>query len=197
MKLAQCRNGHYYNQEITQFCPVCGNGSGAENTNNILVRNENALGNSSDDTATVYLDQNMETEEMTVPMFDGDLDDMPTMGMPIAEEVWSPVVGWIVCVEGKSRGRDYRIHPERNFIGRTGDMDISVYEDEKIALRYHCSIVYEPIKKEYMLVPGSETSTFYNGELLEEYVKLNENDKIKIGDSTFVFVPFCKGDVSW
>src|SRR5947209_1623897 len=37
----------------------------------------------------------------------------------------SPVVGWLVCIEGPNRGQDYRIHMEKNFIGRSSAMDIS------------------------------------------------------------------------
>ena len=102
-----------------------------------------------------------------------------------------------MCVDGNSRGRDYRIHPERNFVGRSGVMDISVFEDESIAMVNHCSIVYEPIEGEFMLVPGKETATYYNEKLLTEYVVLKEGDKFTIGNSTFVFVPYCKGDVRW
>ena len=41
-------------------------------------------------------------------------------------EVLKPVTGWLVCLEGPSRGRDYRIIPEKNFIGRAGDMEIRI-----------------------------------------------------------------------
>ena len=40
-------------------------------------------------------------------------------------EVLKPVTGWLVCLEGPSRGRDYRIIAEKNFMGsrRYGNSD--------------------------------------------------------------------------
>lgn len=198
MKLVQCPNGHFFNEEKTPVCPVCGAGRNAAGAVAPAAAPENRFG--------VFTTSEMKTEPMacdedderTVPLFDDDgRDDAPTVGLEIGGEEWSPVVGWLVCTEGKSRGRDYRIHPERNFIGRSGDMDISVYEDDTIAMREHCSIVYEPLSGSFMLVPGSEFSTFYNGSLLTGFTELSEGDRIKIGSSTFVFVPYCKGDVKW
>ena len=105
MKLAQCKNGHYYNQEITQCCPVCGNSSKDGNITNVFLKNDFSQRTKPvDDDATVYLGNEQENEEMTVPMFEDDLDDMPTVGMPIAEEIWSPVVGWIVCTGHRKGG---------------------------------------------------------------------------------------------
>src|SRR5690242_13732720 len=41
------------------------------------------------------------------------------LGMPAAELRGDPVVGWLVCVEGPDRGKDYRLHSEKNFVGRS------------------------------------------------------------------------------
>ena len=44
-----------------------------------------------------------------------------------------PVVGWLVCIEGATKGTDYRIHSQNNYIGRSARMDISIPEDSHIS----------------------------------------------------------------
>lgn len=200
MKLVQCPNGHYYNQEINTCCPVCGKNPGEVFSSELKIMQGPRESSVEDVTVSIDADS-AGSEDVTVSIFDandfsGD-DSSMTVMMVDDGKAWSPVVGWIVCVEGTSIGRDYRLHSQRNFIGRAGDMDVSVFEDEKIAMRSHCSIVHEPVKNEFMLVPGKDTATIYNGKQLEKYVKLAEGDRFKIGESTFAFVPFCKGDVIW
>ena len=46
-----------------------------------------------------------------------------------------PVCGWIVCVKGPRRGKDYRVMDGKNFVGRADDMDIQILGDNKIARR--------------------------------------------------------------
>ena len=59
-------------------------------------------------------------------------------------EVLKPVTGWLVCLEGPSRGRDYRIIAEKNFVGRSGDMEIRIIGDDTVCQRNHAIIVYDP-----------------------------------------------------
>ena len=44
-----------------------------------------------------------------------------------------PVVTWLVCIDGPSKGRDYRIHSQNNFIGRSRSMDICIEGDNTIS----------------------------------------------------------------
>ena len=53
-----------------------------------------------------------------------------------------PVCGWIVCVKGPRRGKDYRVMDGKNFVGRADDMDIQILGDNKIARRNHAVIVF-------------------------------------------------------
>lgn len=56
-------------------------------------------------------------------------------------EVIDPVTGWLVCIEGASKGRDYKIMTEKNFLGRSETMDIQILGDNHIAkkiMRYLC-----------------------------------------------------------
>ncbi len=49
------------------------------------------------------------------------------------------VVGWLVCVHGRNRGRDYRIRSENNTVGRSENMDICISGDDLISRERHTS----------------------------------------------------------
>jgi hypothetical protein len=36
----------------------------------------------------------------------------------------------MVCLEGPDRGRDFRLHAEKNFIGRSPGMDVCILSDD-------------------------------------------------------------------
>jgi hypothetical protein len=83
------------------------------------------------------------------PMGKGDMNRM------------DPVVGWLVCVAGPDKGRDYRIHAERNFIGRGADMDIAVAGDEQISRKNHAVISYNPKRHTFTIAPGDSHGLTY------------------------------------
>jgi hypothetical protein len=49
-----------------------------------------------------------------------------------------PVVGWLVCIKGTNKGRDYRLHSDLNKLGRAPNMDVCIEGDEAIARENHC-----------------------------------------------------------
>ena len=65
-----------------------------------------------------------------------------------------PVCGWIVCIDGPRQGKDYQIVQGKNFVGRADDMDIQILGDNEISRRNHAVIVFDPKKKETVLLPG-------------------------------------------
>ena len=122
--------------------------------------------------------------------------DEKTIGIYKKKHGWDPVTGWLVCVSGPERGRDYRLHTGRNFLGRAVNMDISVPGDGEISREYHCSVVFEPKSQTFLLAPGS-ANTYHNGQALTESVTLSASDVIGAGVSEFVFIPFCAGGRTW
>lgn len=163
MGLIRCMNGHLFSEKKNgNICPYC----------NVVVNKnasagEDPLGKYSD---TTYL---------------GDL------------EVLKPVTGWLTCLEGPSKGRDYRIVAEKNFVGRSGEMDIRILGDDTISPRNHVTIVYDPEKNRTMLLPGDSQGLAY---ILDDEDRwdavygpreLEAGDRLKIGQSIFLFVPLC------
>lgn len=110
----------------------------------------------------------------------------------------SPVCGWIVCISGPRQGRGYEIKSGKNFIGRADDMDIQILGDNKIARRNHGIIVFDPKKKETVLLPGDSNGIVYHGEnAVYSPTVLSAYDVVEMGDSRFVFIPFCGANFMW
>lgn len=109
-----------------------------------------------------------------------------------------PVCGWIVCVSGPKQGKNYKIVSEKNFIGRADDMNIQILGDNGISRRNHAVIVFDPKKKETVLLPGDSNGLVYlNENAVYVPTPLSPYDKVEMGNSVFVFVPFCGNNFMW
>lgn len=98
-----------------------------------------------------------------------------------------PVCGWIVCVKGPRRGKDYRVMDGKNFVGRADDMDIQILGDNKIARRNHAVIVFDAKKRENMILPGDSNGLVYlNGEAVYLPQPLSAYDVIEIDRKSVV-----------
>jgi hypothetical protein len=118
--------------------------------------------------------------------------------LPMNYEASKPVCGWIVCIKGPSRGHAYKIKAGKNFIGRSDDMDIQILGDDKIAHRRHAVIAYDPKKRNTMLLPGDSSELVYcQNEPVYAPVELDVNNNIELGESQFLFVPFCGNHFNW
>ena len=176
MAVIQCESGHYYDDEKYPACPHCGESIGEDSPTASFVEDEELV------------------HEKLLEMADGGEN---TVGIYQQRINLDPVVGWIVCLEGPERGRDYRIHAGRNFVGRSYRMDISIVDDKSVSREKHCSIIYDPKSGDYIIVPGDGTNTYLNDSSLAEPETLKEGDTIGIGDSKFVFIAFCTEGRTW
>ncbi len=121
-----------------------------------------------------------------------------TIGMFRKKLGIEPVVGWLICVEGADRGRDYRIISEKNFIGRSEKMDISIAGDETISRDGHAIISYNPKKNLFRIYPGESRGIVYlNDDEVIGATELNAYDVIEIGQSKLLFIPFCGEKFQW
>jgi len=108
------------------------------------------------------------------------------------------VCGWLVCVKGVNKGRDYKIRPGKNFIGSGNAMRICIKGDRRVAEKDHACILYDTKSRTSMLVPGSSHGIVYLQEqALYEPKVLEPGDSIEIGESLFTFIPFCEGSFDW
>ena len=183
MAVIKCNNGHFYDDAKFEVCPHCAK-----------ERNGNAL-DFADEKTVAKISRDKAMEDLT--QYIGTDGDEKTISIFTKRAGADPVVGWLVCEDGAEKGRDYRIHSGRNFVGRVDKMDVVVKDDPEITREDHCSVVYDPKTGSFMLAPGHGTITFLNGEHLGQPKEVCEGDVIEIGSSKFVFIPFCKGGRKW
>ncbi len=187
MQMKQCQNGHFYDQTVHADCPYCsekGSGSYQPQNNTVPVSAEPQIGK------TVPIGAN--NNESGTPDYDR------TVAIIKKEMGIDPVVGWLVCVDGKEKGRDYKIHSDNNFVGRGEKMDICVRGDDTISRENHAIISYDSKDKVYYLSPGEGRSIVrLNEKALFTTQTLNAYDKIELGNTKFIFIPLCNDNFSW
>lgn len=117
----------------------------------------------------------------------------------VAEKLgMEPVVGWLVCLDGPERGRDFRLKPEKNFIGRAPNMHICIAGDAQVSREKHATITFEPKKQVFWLIPGDASGLVYlNGDLVNTPTQLKDRDAIELGQSKLVLVPFVNESFRW
>ena len=110
-----------------------------------------------------------------------------------------PVAGWLVCVKGKNKGKDFRLLAKINKIRRELSNDVSVPGDKAISRENHASIAYDYKHNQFHILPGNGTasSAYVDGEPVYVPMKLQSHSRIELGNSTFLFVPLCGDQFCW
>lgn len=132
---------------------------------------------------------------VTVPVNEGDWTKTQPPEQP--EENAAPVAGWLVCVEGPCRGRDYRLVEGRNFIGRSKEMDVCIPEDAQLSRDSHCSVIYDPRSYRFVVLPGSSAASRLNGENIDGPIDLKDGDILCCGSTKLCFIGYCKEGRDW
>ena len=109
-----------------------------------------------------------------------------------------PVIGWLVCIEGSQRGRDFGVMAKKNFLGSAYGMDIQILGDDAVSKRNHAVFIYDSKKRSTLLLPGEAHGLVYlNGEVVYRPMELSSYDTVGIGKSKFLFVPLCGEHFEW
>lgn len=109
-----------------------------------------------------------------------------------------PVVGWLVSVKGCGKGEGYVLKAGQNFIGRSLAMDIVLKDDPAVSREHHAAVMFEPKQGTFYLMPGQSTGiTYLNDAPLLAPTALSAYDKIGVGDTLLIFVPFCGEQFRW
>lgn len=93
------------------------------------------------------------------------------------------VVGWIVCLNGALRGRDFRLVTGRNVIGTAADCDI-VLTDPYLSSKH---VVVRHENGVFMLIDLDSTNGCFVNERRVNKQELIDNDKIRIGRTEMKF----------
>ena len=172
-KMARCPEGHFFDSEKHTSCPWC--------APQVVVQDQPAP------------DQ---TRKLDQP--GGDPASVPaeplggkTIRLGQTTEGIRPVVGWLVCIEGLDKGADYRLHAEKNFVGRDAGMDIAIKKDESVSRNRHAVVIFDPKKRNFWLDKGESQGLVYkNDELVNSPVPIQPYEVIELGKSKLVLVPF-------
>jgi hypothetical protein len=191
MALVRCTQGHYYDNAQDSSCPHCAlpGIALAHPGGTVPVRN-----------LSPHAADVSDTPGGTFRVGDDPPDDSGGRTVGVVQQTLGidPVVGWLVCVDGADRGRDYRIRAGRNFLGRGDHMHICIRGDSSISRDKHAILSYDPRHHAFRLAPGDSTGlTYRNGEPVDMPVTLNARDVIEVGRSRLLFVPFCGPNFQW
>ncbi|MBR1506421.1 MAG: FHA domain-containing protein [Eubacterium sp.] len=108
------------------------------------------------------------------------------------------VVGWLVTIDGTNKGRSYEVVSGKNFIGRGSEMDIKIEGDKSVSRDKHAVILYEPNERVFLVQSGDTRELSYlNGKVILSAERLEAYDRISIGHTNLLFVPFCGEKFSW
>jgi hypothetical protein len=118
--------------------------------------------------------------------------------VPSGPKRLEPVVGWLVCVDGPDKGRDFRLHAEKNFIGRSDTMDVPISSDDSVSRERHGIVVFDPKKQLFWLLPGEASGLVYlNGDAIHSPTVMKSDDFVEVGETKLVLIPFCGEKYNW
>jgi hypothetical protein len=212
MAFTECANGHLYDPDQYATCPYCNGGgnriefSGAGSPDIGKTApvgggfgpssgggfSPASSGSMSEIGATVAPQSYRKKEEAK------EEDTGKTVGVFKKSMNLEPVVGWIVCIEGTEKGKDFRIWAKNNTIGRSEKMDVCIKGDTTISRENHARLAYDEKHNKFHLIPAESTNNIYlNDEPIYVPSVLEAYDVIELGESRFVFVPLCNDRFDW
>jgi len=112
------------------------------------------------------------------------------------KEIFNPVVGWLVCIEGKDKGKDFRLIAGKNTIGRDKDQQAYISGDDQIS-RSHATIYYYIQVNIFYIEDHSTHGTFLNNLPVIQRTEVHNMDTIVIGKSKFILRPLCDNVFNW
>ncbi len=212
MALKRCENGHYFDPGKYSGCPTCmirndvaaaGGGAAAPtlapaaaavDDGRTRRRGEPAGGAAGAGAASAEGGAGAGMPAARTAA----VDDGKTQRLVRKQLGIDPVVGWLVCVRGPERGHDYRLHSEKNFIGRGEGMDVRIAGDGTISRENHASVSFDPKRETFRLLPGDGRGLVYlNDEEVVSPLPLKAGDHIELGETMLMFVPLCGPAFKW
>lgn len=206
--LIRCEAGlHQFDADKYSLCPYC---------NSRNVDNPAAGGNS--EVATRVLQRPaakaVGSDDPTIPMNKGSGDSPVEMGRTSAAvsnaEVTrvlrtggrQPITGWLVVIDGPGKGASRAIHHGVNNVGRDVSQGIVLAfageQDVEIARENQARITYDQKGNMFFLQHGEgKNLTYLNGDPVLELKTLKAYDRISIGKTELLFVPFCSDKFQW
>ena len=195
MAVIRCLNGHFYNSEKYGECPHCSDGStymttGAFSERNLVRNGEDILFKtiSEEEARKAFREHSLRKGDNTAPGYIYlDEDDEKTVGIMGELGLEGAAAGWLVCIGGSVRGRDFTLKCGRNFLSSYPGLE-GIAPDASVVFNYH--------NNTFVFLAGASQARL-NGKEIAGTAVLKKSDIIELNDFRFVFVPFCEGDFKW
>lgn len=193
VELLQCERGHFYTSAQGR-CPLCFGGNEpalVPEELDLPVEIPQTIPEMPEFSPNVYRQPSPEVEDVTstTPWFENQ--------NPVFERT-DPVVGWLVCTKGPRKGNCWRLHTGTNFIGRGLDMDVCITGDQMISSSRACAVSYDERSRSFFLEGGDGRNNIYlNDRVLRRAEDLVIYDRISIGNTELILIPFCGEQFSW
>lgn len=224
MNAVKCANGHYYDSDTYSSCPHCNSNPETDNVTSAYEPSQVQFDMNQADRPTGWafeqppsqgqaispnpgvtepwnggISAEVQSEGVTVSIDQMDFFGQGQGAAPEAKRSQQkPVVGWLVCTEGKHRGQDFRLKSGKNFIGRNHDMDVCLDGEETVSRNRHAAITYEPKQNMFIAQPGESRELIYlNGSVVLTPIEIKKNDLIQVGEATLMLIPCCDGEFNW
>ena len=204
MSMQQCPNGHMYDDEKSANCPFC-NGVGVANATVPLGQGFNDFSGDFPSTMPLggngYVNPNPPagTPDSDFPVtkpIEGEyaitvaLDAMPSGAKPVR--------GWLVCVEGKKSGSDYKLYSDKNTIGRGDKNDIRLDFDDKLSRGVAAIVNYDAKNNKFYVYGGEARSNIYvNGSPVMIPIEIKDYDQIELGSTKLMLRTLCNESFNW
>jgi len=221
MEIKQCARGHFYDADANSTCPQCleemrmGGGYVQSSGNGIedcppteAAYNFQQSGKADPESPPLTgrgmnmdkaedIGQTSSYDQSSQKVTDYQEHTAPAEKFRGRGAAFSPVTGWLVCTEGPTKGKDYRIQAGYNYIGRSESMTICI-PDQTISRERHAMIGYDHKNKIFKFAPYmGENAVEVNGEMIMGSVQLSAYDVLTIGNTKLLFVPLCGERFSW
>jgi len=211
MALTECGRGHMYDPDVYNMCPYCNPGQAAAKGGQRVGIPVVAEGNR---TAPVQHPANQAGSGVGISIADANktlpprgygapagkavTDDNKTVGMMKQSLGVDPVVGWLVCVKGKDKGKSFELKGRINSIGRAKSMDICLSGDMTISNENHARVGYSERGNAFHLIPADSKNVIYlNDEPIYMPTPLKPFDRIAFGETEVLFQALCGDNFSW
>jgi hypothetical protein len=123
----------------------------------------------------------------------------PAAAASSSSEESEPVVGWLVVLKGPGRGKAVALGYGWNTIGRDASQRARLdFGDSQISRLNHAKLLYDPKSRKFTLTLGeSPNPTYIRDEVVLGPTKLENGDKIQLGDTTVLFHSLCGENFDW
>jgi hypothetical protein len=109
----------------------------------------------------------------------------------------------LVVVKGPGRGRDFRLVPGNNYIGRDRSMQVSLdfgqSSDQSVSRFEHALIVHDSMDNVTLITNHSKSPNLprLNGKRISGETVLQRGDVLLVGNTELMFIPLCGQEFAW